>query len=141
MSREQSWRRIRLFLDANVLISASWKDNSKVARIWHIAGVELVTSNYVIDECRRNLPRPEQRDRLDDFLSSVRILDFERAPVLEASPPLPAKDQPVLAAAVLSRADFLVTGDRKHFGAWYGTTLLGLRIEPPARFPSVLEES
>jgi predicted nucleic acid-binding protein len=54
---------------------------------------------------------------------------------------LPEKDQHVFAAALLSRADFLVTGDRKHFGEWYGSTLLGLRIEPPARFPEVLGKS
>jgi predicted nucleic acid-binding protein len=112
-----------------------------VARIWRIPGVELVTSNYVINECKRNLPRPEQQDRLDHFLRSVRILEFQRAPVLEFPPPLPEKDQPVFAAALLSRADFLVTGDRKYFGELYGTTLMGLRVEPPARFPEVLGES
>src|SRR5208282_3965275 len=132
MSQQRS-QRIRLFLDANVLISASWKDNSKVARIWRIPEVELVTSNYVIDECKRNLPRPEQQDRLHHFLRSVRVLEFQRAPVLELPPPLPEKDQHVFVAALLSRADFLVTGDRKHFGEWYGTTLMGLRVEPPAR--------
>jgi predicted nucleic acid-binding protein len=133
-------RRVRLFLDANVLISAAWKDDSKVARIWHIPDVELVTSNYVVAECRRNLPREEQQKRLRLFLLSVRVLEFQRTPVLENPPSLPVKDQHILAAAVLARADFLVTGDRKHFGSWYGTTVLGLGVEPPARFPQVLEE-
>jgi predicted nucleic acid-binding protein len=140
MSQHRS-RRFRLFLDANVLISASWKDNSKVTRIWRIPEVELITSSYVIDECMRNLPRVEQEDRLDNFLRSVRVVEFQQTPVLEIPPPLPVKDQPVFAAALLSRADFLVTGDRKHFGEWYGTTLMGLRVEPPARFPEVLGES
>jgi predicted nucleic acid-binding protein len=132
--------RTRLFLDANELISVAWKDDSKVARLWHIPGVELVTSNFVVMECRRNLGLPRQHERLADFLSAVRILEFERAPSLQQLPDLPEKDRHVLAAAVLARADYLVTGDRKHFGFWFGTTVLGLRVEPPARFPDVLQE-
>ena len=132
--------RVRLFLDANVLVSASWKENSKVVRIWQIVGVELVTSNYVVSECRRNLPREEQQLRLTKLLASVRVLQIPGIPVLENPPQLAEKDQPVLAAAVLARADFLVTGDRNHFGQWYGSTICGLRVEPPARFLEVLVE-
>jgi predicted nucleic acid-binding protein len=134
-------RRIRLFLDANVLISAAWKHGSKVAQIWHIPDVELVTSNYIVAECRRNLPRAEQMIRLGEMLLSVRVFEFDATPELENMPPLPEKDRHVLAAAVLSRADFLVTGDHRHFGAWYGSQVLGVRVEPPPRFPGVLEEA
>lgn len=133
--------RIRLFLDANVLISAAWKDNSKVTRLWKISNVELMTSNYVLAECTRNLRTDEQRDRLSRLLLAVRVMDFSETPVLDPSPLLPDKDQPVLTAAILSKADFLVTGDRKHFGLWFGTSVFGLRVEPPARFPEVLKES
>ena len=139
MSPRESLR-VRLFLDANVLVSAAWKGNSKVARIWQIAGVDLVTSSYVVAECRRNLPREEQQIRLTKYLASVRVLDIPGIPVLENPPRLAEKDQPVLAATVLARADFLVTGDRNHFGQWYGSTICGLRLEPPASFPAVLFE-
>ena len=46
---------------------------------------------------------------------------------------LPPKDAPVLAVAVavLARADLLVTGDRRHFGALYGRTLRGVRVVTP----------
>lgn len=134
-------RRFRLFLDANVLISAAWKDDGKVARIWRIPEIELVTSDYVITECKRNLSLQKQQNRLSQFLLAVRVLDFKGTPILENPPSLPVRDQPVLAAAVLSRADFLVTGDRRHFGVWYGATVLGIRVEPPGRFPQVLELS
>lgn len=60
--------------------------------------------------------------------------------MLEDAPPLPQKDQHVLAAAVLARAHYLVTGDRAHFGAWYGSSILGVRVEPPASFPDILQE-
>lgn len=123
-----------------MLISAAWKENSEVGRIWLIPGIELVTSNYVLAECRRNLPRPEQQDRLTRYLPLVRVLESPSTPVLVDSPLLPEKDQQVLAAAVLARAKFLVTGDRNHFGAWFGSELLGIRVEPPNRFPEVLTE-
>lgn len=132
-------RRIRLFLDANVLVSAAWKDGSKVCRIWQIADVELLTSNFVVAECLRNLPRDEQQSRFAQLLPALRVLNFEKLPRLESPPPLPEKDQHVLAAAVLARADFLVTGDRKHFGAWYGGSVCGVRVEPPGSFPLVLD--
>ena len=131
-------RRIRLFLDANVLISAAWKDGSKVGRIWQIPGVELVTSNFVVMECERNLDLAEHRQRLAGFLATVRILSFQIEPVLEDAPRLAAKDRHVLAAAVLARAQYLVTGDRTHFGQWYGQAVLGVTVEPPWRFPEVL---
>lgn len=133
-------RQWRLFLDANVLISAAWKEGSKVQRIWAIPGVELITSDHVLKECFRNLLREEQQSRLAEFLLAVRVLEFATTPVLENPPLLPAKDHPVLAAAVLSRADFLVTGDRAHFGQWFGTTVAGIRIEPPGRFPHILDQ-
>ena len=134
-------RRVRLFLDANVLVSAAWKDESKVRRLWKIPGVQLVTSNFVLEECQRNLPLPEQHRRLAQLLRTVRVFVFRSAPSLEHSPPLPEKDKHVFAAAVLARAAFLVTGDRTHFGAWFGSSILGIRIEPPASFPSVLKET
>ncbi len=133
-------RRIRLFLDANVLVSAAWKTESKVLRLWQIPDVELVTSNLVLEECQRNLPLPDQHRRLAQVLESVCVLVFRSAPLLETSPPLPEKDKHVIAAAVLARATFLVTGDRTHFGVWYGSSILGIRIEPPASFPSVLKK-
>lgn len=134
-------RRTRLFLDANVLVSAAWKTESKVRRLRQIPGVELVTSNFVLEECQRNLPLTEQHRRLAQLLRNVRVLAFRSVPMLENSPPLAEKDKHVFAAAVLARASFLVTGDRTHFGEWYGTRILGIRIEPPASFPYVLEKN
>jgi len=135
-----SARRTRLFLDATILVSAAWKSDSKVYRLWQIPGIELVTSNFVIEECQRNLPLPGQLERLVELLRTVRVFVFRQSPVLEDAPPLPQKDRHVLAAAVLARAHYLVTGDRTHFGAWYGSSILGVRVEPAASFPAILPE-
>jgi predicted nucleic acid-binding protein len=41
---------------------------------------------------------------------------------------VPAGDAPVLAAAVQSRSEFLVTGDRTHFGHLFGHALRGVSV-------------
>ena len=58
--------------------------------------------------------------RLEVLLSTCQIVS-EGSPerVTWARQFLPAKDAPILAAAVAVRADVLVTGDRAHFGALY----------------------
>jgi len=132
-------RRARLFLDANVLVSAAWKDASRVTRLWQIPRVELITSNLVVIECERNLPLPEQAERLAILLRRVRVLEFDQAPSLANLPPLHEKDKHVLAAAVLARAQYLVTGDFKHFGTWFGKSIAGIRVESPGAFPGVLD--
>jgi hypothetical protein len=47
---------------------------------------------------------------------------------------LPDKDRPVLSAAMAARATHLVTGDRRHFGAFYGLTVAGVMIPPQADY-------
>ncbi|MEO8717286.1 MAG: hypothetical protein ABI423_03595 [Burkholderiales bacterium] len=57
---------------------------------------------------------------------------------LEATLALPAKDQPVLAAAIRHGCDALVTGDRSHFGALYGKTFSGVRVHSPRSLAEAL---
>jgi hypothetical protein len=45
---------------------------------------------------------------------------------------LPEKDRPVLAAAIHHHCDILVTGDRTHFGPFYGKTIQGVSVLSPA---------
>ena len=84
-------RRARLFLDANVLVSAAWKNDSRLLRLWQIPAIELVTSNLVIEECHRNLPLPEQQKRLAQLLDTVRILVLRQLPVSRTRRHLPQK--------------------------------------------------
>ena len=44
---------------------------------------------------------------------------------------LPPKDAPILAAAIASKADHILTGDLKHFGHLYGRTFQGVLIVSP----------
>ncbi len=126
---------LSFFLDANVLISAAWKPNAEVAAIWQLEGVRLITSIYVMAEVQRNLPQLSQIERLRGFMTSVETLQFptlaETMPEIPELALLPVKDRHVLAAAIYSHADYLITGDKKHFSQWFGKTLHGVKIEPP----------
>jgi uncharacterized protein len=43
---------------------------------------------------------------------------------------LPAKDRPILAAAIRAGATYLLTGDIHHFGEYFGRTFGGVQILP-----------
>ena len=54
---------------------------------------------------------------------------------------LPAKDAPLLAAAVHCGAQLFVTGDARDFGRLYGRTLRGARVVTPAQALAAVLES
>jgi hypothetical protein len=45
---------------------------------------------------------------------------------------LPEKDRPVLAAAIASQCDVLLTGDKRHFGKGFGRSFGGVWVHSPA---------
>src|SRR5215210_8032977 len=100
----------RLFLDANVLFSAAYREDAGVRRLWDLPEAELVTSAYAVEEARRNLDTGERRSGLGRLLETVRVsnllADPTDYPEIEASG-LPEKDLPILRAAVASGATYL----------------------------------
>lgn len=125
----------RLFLDANVLFSAAWRADSGLLRLWSLDGAILVTSEYALEEARRNLEGPEREGRLDDLLASLEVVgEASREAWLPGSLDLAEKDRPILAAAIASRSTHLVTGDLRHFGHLMGTAVGGVRILRPADY-------
>jgi predicted nucleic acid-binding protein len=123
-----------MFLDANVLFSAAYREGSGLSRLWLLADIELLSSNYAIAEAERNLATDAQRKRLTDLLASV--TNIGDAPLL-ALPPgvvLPDKDVPILSAAIHANATHLLTGDKTHFGALFGQVTSGVLIVPPAAY-------
>jgi len=127
-----------LFLDANVLISAAWKENSEIALIWKMERVRLVTPSFVMGEVQRNLHQVSQIERLRVLMRSVQILPLEALPDLPEAIALPEKDRPVLAGAVQAQADHLVSGDKRHFGPLYGKSIHGVRITAPTELLAAL---
>lgn len=127
----------RVFLDANVLFSAAWSLGAIVRRLWTFppSAVEFITSDYAANEATRNLSAAA-RTRLAPLLARVSMVptpspqDWLPLPGIV----LPAKDHPILQAAIAARATHLLTGDKKHFGPYYGQTIEGVLILPPSRY-------
>ncbi len=125
----------RVFLDANVLMSAALKPDSRIASLWTLPEVRLLASLHVLDEARRNVPVPEATARLEALIEVLAVLPAEPADFpIEGDPGLPPKDRPVLLAAIVSGADVLLTGDITHFGGCLGTAVHGVRVLLPGEY-------
>ena len=134
---------MRIFLDANVLFSAAKSDGAvkQLVTLLEAAGHECCVDGYVLEEARRNLAAkaPDRDVALERLLRRMKVTGAQRSdPALEASLPLPAKDRPVLAAAIHQNCAALVTGDRTHFGPLYGNTIHGVTIHSPRSLAEAL---
>lgn len=126
---------MRIFLDANVLFSACLKERSRQYAFFALARsghCRLTTSAYALDEVRRNLTQ-KAPSRLTVFEILTRLIEPSAQPSGELVSRmlqygLPAKDAPILAAAVAARAEILVTGDRRHFGPLFGREIERVRV-------------
>jgi len=97
--------------------------------------VELVTSVYALREARRNLDSDARRANLADLAKSLTVIRDVPSEASVALPVnLPEKDRPVLLAAMRAKATHLLTGDKQHFGPYYGQTVEGVLILPPAEY-------
>lgn len=124
----------RVFLDANILVSAAWRPANGLLTLWALPDVTLLTSAYAIVEADRNVRTPEQRTRLHRLVQRLEIVDEPRSARLPAQVRLPAKDVPILLAAIEASANCLLTGDRDHFSAYFDTSIEGVRILRPAAY-------
>ena len=124
----------RVFLDANVLFSAAYPSGAGLQRLWKLAEAQLLASSYAVEEARRNLSRPSQKARLTRLLRTVNFVAEPDDLTLPTAIELPVKDRPILAAAIAAKATHLLTGDIKHFGRYFGRSIAGVLILPPADY-------
>ena len=124
----------RVFLDTNILVSAAWRPQGGLLALWQLPATQLLTSGYAIVEADRNVSNAEQRTRLHRLVQQVEIVDEPLLRRLPAGIVLPAKDVPILLAAIDSRATYLLTGDKDHFGKYYGQVIDGVTILRPAAY-------
>jgi predicted nucleic acid-binding protein len=130
---------LRLFLDANVLFSAAHNPGGNARALFSLAaggGIMLMASCYAVEEAIRNIDLKFPACAAE-FASLIERLSLAPEPSsalvgAAASAGLPDKDAPILAAAMAARADVLVTGDHRHFGSLYGSTVRNVLIVPPA---------
>ncbi len=123
----------RIFLDANVLFSAAYRADPGLLAFWKLPNVTLCSSRYAIEEAKINLEEEAQRSRLAQLSPALQILDV-RERKLPSGSRLPEKDAPILLAAIEAQATHLVTGDLRHFGAYFGKDIEGVLILTPAEY-------
>ncbi|HEV3039245.1 MAG TPA: PIN domain-containing protein [Candidatus Angelobacter sp.] len=123
----------RLFLDANVIFSAAYRPHAGLLDLWKLKTATLCTSPYALEEARINLSEEIQRERLKKL--SMKLDFFDAA--IQKLPPgisLPDKDIPIMLAAIEAQATHLLTGDLKHFGAYFGKRISDILIISPGEY-------
>ena len=130
-------------MDANVLFSAAYRSDAGLRKLWRLPGVRMVASAYAVEEARRNLSQPRQREELDELLGSVEVVPTA-APtdhsLFSSVMQLPDIDRPILLAAIGIGATHLLTGDFRHFGPLYGERIEGVIILSPGDYLSLRAE-
>ena len=137
---------MRVILDTNVLLGALISPVGpldKIYRAWRAARFDLVTSTAQLDELRPASRYPKIKSILPAHRIGTMINNMQRAIILDQLPPLPAgvdandsNGAYLLAMALASEADYLVTGDRRA-GLLQRGHIGRTRIVTPAHFCSV----
>lgn len=119
---------MKIFLDANIIFSASWP-GSRTGKFLEVVlkRAEVVTSAYAVEETRRNLATQDPRI-LDELWQLVHLLHLTNETDVLPDLGLPIKDRPILAAAVAAGCTHLLTGDFKHFGPLLGRSVHGVKV-------------
>ena len=123
----------RLFLDANVLFSAAYREDAGLARFWKLK-VVLLSSAYAVEEARFNLHDDAQRRRLAALVNGIEVISNIFLGALPDGVRLPENDRPILLSAIQSRATHLITGDKADLGRYFGRTIAGILILSPAAY-------
>jgi predicted nucleic acid-binding protein len=131
---------LRVFLDSNVVFSASMNERSRFEEFWRLYNVTPVASQHAIFEVARNIRVPTHRLRFEELIARTEIVSDVDIRFVPAHIPLAAKDKPILAAAIAASVDYLATGDKNHFGPLYNSTVSGVCIVSPSDFLAVHRE-
>lgn len=78
----------------------------------------MVTSRYAANEAQRNVSGPTHLERLERLLDQTEVIESEKGQEHNEIA-LPGKDRPILQGALGCKSRFLVTGDKRHFGAYF----------------------
>jgi predicted nucleic acid-binding protein len=129
---------VKVFLDANILFSAS-KEKSRIGKLIAVIldhGI-CVTNAYAIEEAKRNLKRKHYGsvEALDELLSRVTIDNHLQTTV---PVPLKNKDIPILGGAIALGCSHLLTGDERDFGRYFGQTIAGVQVISPKQMAEKL---
>jgi predicted nucleic acid-binding protein len=134
--------KLRVFLDTSALIAGIASVTGAAREVLRLAEMDLidiVVSRQVIVEADRNIS-----SKLNELLADYREYIKGLSPELVDDPPseeikkfsslINKDDAPVLTAAELSGADYLITWDRKHFISGRLKARVNIRIVTPGEF-------
>ena len=131
---------MRVVLDTNILLSALISPHGHpdtIYRAWRAARFEVVTSVHQLDELRRASRYPKFKAVLQPHRVGAMVNNLQRAVVLEHLPTgfeaADPNDAFLLAMAVASQAEYLVTGDHRA-GLLQRVSIGCTRIVTPAAF-------
>lgn len=120
---------MKIFLDANILFSSTQSGSATRllfnALVKHNA--ECITNPHAFEEAKRNIEakRPKQISELKKISKHLNICNaFYKDHAID----LPPQDVPILSGAIGSECTHLWTGDKKHFGKFYGKSIHGVLV-------------
>jgi len=124
-----------VFLDANILFSAAKSDGAVRSLVEQLltAGHDCWADAYTSEEARRNLIAkfPQSLEPFETLLQRLSISTTAPSLTPVKKIHLPDKDRWVLAAAVSLKCEALVTGDRRHFGKFFGRRVADVALYSP----------
>ena len=110
---------MRVFVDTNIVISAILFPNGKTAKVFsHLLEKHtIIISSYIKEECKEVFEKkfPLKKEQLNIFFDGISFEEFKTPEKIDEKryPKIrDIKDLPVLASAILSDSDILITGDK-----------------------------
>lgn len=137
-------RRVKVFLDSNVILSGLISSRGAPRIILDLLSLRLpilqgVTGRYNLTEIERSIANnlPAARVVLNECLPRMN-LEIVFLPFLDEMAPFRGtvddKDLPVLVSAIIAKADYLLTGDKKSLGQIAKQKAFEIRAMNPADF-------
>jgi predicted nucleic acid-binding protein len=142
---------VRVFLDSNVILSGLLSERGAPRIMLDLLSLGLpflmgATGRYNLIEIERNLKK-KMPNLLPLFKAYLPKLNLKVIPlprpeeVRDFSGQIAEKDIPVLISAIRSKVDFLVTGDKQHFGKMKELDKYPFHVVTPSEFlESILPE-
>jgi len=142
---------VRVFLDSNVVLSGLLSEKGAPRIFLDLLSLRLpfligLTGRYNLIEIERNLKKkiPGLLSLFKVYLPKVnlKVIPLPRPEDVRGfSGRIAEKDTPVLISAIRSKADFLVTGDKRHFGKMKELGEYPFQVVTPSEFiDSILPE-
>jgi predicted nucleic acid-binding protein len=142
---------VRVFLDSNVILSGLLSERGAPRIILDLLSLRLPfligsTGRYNLIEIERNLKNkmPSLLFLYKAYLPklNLKVIPLPRPEdIRDFSGQIAEKDIPVLISAIRSKADFLVTGDKQHFGKMKELDKYPFHVVTPSEFlDSILPE-